>query len=187
MRIDIMNKNHITLFLNTQELQARGYKHGESIRNIELINEIVDEVLWLAQSTHDFDIDAPMKTEASFIPEEGVYIKISTEMAETKREDDSNTSLSHCQYAFRDIEDLISCTSILSDDALGAGEVYYHDGAYILHLEESQFSDYQQYQKVKSIVSEYATETKRSIHVLREYGKPVFTERAFEEIRKHFS
>ncbi|MFD2629691.1 adaptor protein MecA [Oceanobacillus kapialis] len=89
---------------------------------------------------------------------------------------------------FNDFEDVIQLSHYFEDFEGSAEETLYHfDNAYYLYLEFSQDSlDENAQEDIISQVFEFGKDSELTIHLLEEYGKTIFAENTFAQVREYF-
>lgn len=89
---------------------------------------------------------------------------------------------------FKDFEDVIQLSHYFENFEGSAEETLYHfDNAYYLYLEFSQdLLDENAQEDIISQVFEFGKDSELTIHLLEEYGKIIFEENTFEQVRKYF-
>ncbi|WP_139490910.1 adaptor protein MecA [Brevibacillus dissolubilis] len=206
MKIEIIDQHRISLFVNMEELSKRGFNSVNYAQNVEILNEIVDEVLMFALSTHDFEIDHPIVTEATYVPDEGTYILVTakpeedeneadrisltiTASEETEEDPDIIVELDEedkC-FMFADFEDVITVAQRLRYLEMPSTALYHYQNKYILYISKQDFADDIDFEDVMAVLHEYARPTKVTSHVLAEYGRVILSEKALAQLVSHFA
>jgi adapter protein MecA 1/2 len=191
MRIEINHDNTILLFIDHSELVERGFLMENHSENVELINEIVDDVLLFAASSTDyFSIDGSYVTEASYVPNEGAYIKITMLHDQVRKINDKQVShtsnLATPVYVFAHVDDLIDCAMKVPAHLRETGSVYHYQNRYYLLLDESDAQEDRDRSLLVAIVLEYGTKTDLPQAVLLEYGKTIWDADALKQIADVF-
>lgn len=88
--------------------------------------------------------------------------------------------------AFNDFEDIISLAKEKALDSLNT-KLYHFENRYYLYVvfPEDQYTE-EEIDNYLSILLEYGNETQVTIHRVEEYGKEIFSENVFEQVRKYF-
>ncbi|WP_164669461.1 adaptor protein MecA [Virgibacillus doumboii] len=104
-----------------------------------------------------------------------------------EEDDDGNLSLT---VMFNDFEDVIQLSHYLEDNTVEMeNSLFHYDNKYYLYIEfpqEEDEADDDQHEDVISQIFEFADDTEVTIHFLEEYGKQVFENNTFEQVRSHF-
>jgi len=190
MRIEIHHDN-ILLFLDDSELAERGFLMENQSENVALINEIVDDVLlFAASSTDTFSLDGSFHTEASYVPNEGAYIKITmhhNENGQTREKSEIDSSSPHVPiYRFPSVDDLIECAKKVPAHLRERGRVIHYQNAYYLLLEETDCHTDPDTLLLDAIVLEYGTKADLTHAVLVEYGRTIWEKAALKQIADLF-
>lgn len=196
MRIEFHPDRTILLFLDHEELTKRGFISGDDTANIKMINELVDDViLFAASSATDFPFESPIKTEASYVPHEGAYIRIEA-MADSDDDlspvDQLNVDLDRDEsspsmlFSFADFEYLISCAHKMPERLRANGTVFHYGNKYYLLVDGTDLAQ-SEASLVSSIIYDYAEKANIAIPLLKEYGNVIFASAALQEISKRFS
>jgi negative regulator of genetic competence, sporulation and motility len=185
--MEINNNRSITLFLSDEELNIRGFEIEKHEKNIDLINELVDEALLFAESTHGFDtIDLPYKTEFAYVPSQGAYITITFKDVDPQSSQPVSAEKEAACYQFEDFEHLVACSHSLPDALRKCGQLIVFDGKYVLGLEQTEFAQREDYETVLSFLGEFGMKKNVALHLAREYGKVIFAKEALHEIAVRF-
>lgn len=190
MKMEIMDNRTISIFISETELSSRGFDHRDHESNLAMINHFIDEALLFAESTHDFPaLDMPSHTEVAYVPTQGMYITIA--LMETIEElvDESPEEKPHRTSLFftvRDFEDLARCAAKMPERLRNSGKLYVYNDAYLLLLQETDFSIDEDFQTACSIVGEYAKCFEVTSAMADTYGKVIFAGDALQEIALRF-
>ena len=194
MRIEFQPDRTILLFLDNEELTKRGFRNGDDPANIRMINELVDDViLFAASSATDFPFESPIRTEASYIPHEGAYIRIEalTEdqdeeyFAPQREREAAEQDTATTVFSFADFEDLILCAHKMPENVSEIGSVYFYGNKYYLWIDLTDTAG-EEAALIRSVISEYGRKAVLAEAVLREYGNVIFASSALQEIAKKF-
>ena len=194
MRIEFQPDRTILLFLDNEELTKRGFRNGDDPANIRMINELVDDViLFAASSATDFPFESPIRTEASYIPHEGAYIRIEalTEdqdeeyFASQREREVAEQDAATMVFSFADFEDLILCAHKMPESVSEIGSVYFYGNKYYLLIDLTDTAEEEE-ALIRSVISEYGRKADLAEAVLREYGNVIFASSALQEIAKKF-
>lgn len=104
---------------------------------------------------------------------------------EDKLHDDSSLWMT---ATFNDLEDVIQLSHYFQGDYESelVTVLYYYNNKYYIYVElPPELFEYQE--DILSQVLEYSTESDITYHVLDEYGKVIFNENVFTQMRKYFS
>lgn len=85
---------------------------------------------------------------------------------------------------FDDFEDLISLSKMSVSGCQTT--LYSHENRYYLFVDFNELPD-EEVENQLSILLEYASESKMTIHMLKEYGKLIAADHALHTIKKHFA
>jgi adapter protein MecA 1/2 len=89
---------------------------------------------------------------------------------------------------FNDFEDVIQLSHYFTDYHIGIRETLYHfDDTYYLYIEFSEEElEEEEQENIISKVFEFGNDSDITIHVLEEYGKKIFKNDTFAQVRKYF-
>lgn len=108
--------------------------------------------------------------------------------SKSKKEEDEDGNLS-LNVMFNDFEDVIQLSHYFQDNTDKIEDTLFHyDNNYYLYIEfpqDEEVKDDQQEDMI-SQVFEFANDTEVTIHFLEEYGKQIFSDNTFEQVRSHF-
>lgn len=111
----------------------------------------------------------------------------SSDKADENEEEEPEGNLT-LVVGFNDFEDVIQLSHYFQEDTDSFQDsLYYFNGSYYFYLEfidESLDDDAQE--DIISKVFEFGKDTDMTIHYLEEYGKKVFTDDTFEQVRNYF-
>lgn len=90
-------------------------------------------------------------------------------------------------FEFKDLEDLIRLSYSLENNYEKniSTKLYGYDNKYYLYIEMNDLN-IDQHDNLFSQISEFSEETDQTVHLLSEYGKTIFVENVFNQIRTHF-
>ncbi|ASN06514.1 adaptor protein MecA [Virgibacillus necropolis] len=149
--------------------KAQVSKNGE---NIELSTE--------NGKTIDLSVDEDIENML-----EDKFGKSSDKDTEENIEEDGNLSL---VVSFSDFEDVIQLSHYYQDETDSFQDsLYNYNNNYYFYLEfiDESLDDDQQ-EDIISKIFEFGRDTDMTIHYLEEYGKKVFTDDTFEQVRNYF-
>lgn len=111
----------------------------------------------------------------------------SSEKQDEKEEDEEDGNLS-LVVSFQDFEDVIQLSHYFQDETDSFQDsLYYYNNSYYFYLEFIDESlDDDEEEDIISKVFEFGKDTDLTIHYLEEYGKKVFTDDTFEQVRNYF-
>ncbi|WP_217585924.1 adaptor protein MecA [Lentibacillus saliphilus] len=89
---------------------------------------------------------------------------------------------------FRDFEDVIQLSHYMSGELEHVeNKLYHYNDQYYLYVAfDEELMDDDAQEDVMSVLFEFAEDTDITVHVLEEYGKTIFTDDTFAQIRTHF-
>lgn len=142
-----------------------------------------------------FEIAGPIAVEAFTMPTEGVVVVVTRIPNIPGRDDEADTEdeidlalesdvFSTFVFRFADLEDVIRAAHALGSYTLNTG-LYRFAGAYHLFVDEESLLE-DQYDTVWAILHEYGEYSTATRAVLEEYGTPIFSDRALEQIAARF-
>lgn len=101
------------------------------------------------------------------------------------KEDDMNLWMT---AQFRELEDVIQLSHYFQEDyeAELKTVLYSYEGKYYIYV-ELEPAIYEQQEDLLSQVLEYSIESDLTCHMLDEYGKVIFADDVFAQVRKHFT
>ncbi|MBP1947231.1 adapter protein MecA 1/2 [Virgibacillus litoralis] len=111
--------------------------------------------------------------------------------SKSKKEEDEDGNLS-LSVMFNDFEDVIQLSHYFQDNKDKTDKIedtlFHYNNKYYLYIEfpqdEEVEDDHQE--DMISQVFEFANDTEVTIHFLEEYGKQIFADNTFEQVRSHF-
>lgn len=213
MEIERINENTIKLYISYLDIEDLGFKREEiwydRERSEQLFWQMIEEV---HQKEDDFVFEGPLWIQIQAL-DNGIEVIVTksqlsddenaTFSHQEKLEDilgksfldqmnnsseEENDGQSSSIISFKDFEHIIQLSHSFAEELEGIEDVlYHHKDQYYLHLRFDQdiFSD-DAYDDFMSHLLEYAEETKKSIHVLREYGKVIFQTEALAKTKTYF-
>ncbi|PBB06128.1 adaptor protein MecA [Salimicrobium humidisoli] len=138
----------------------------------------------------DKNIDIPMDEKLESLLENEPSEKSTAEDKkdnEGEQEEENKEPLSFVLH-FPDIEDVIQLSHYLTlPDSVHNALYHYEEGYYLsVRFQDENMGDNIQ-ENYLSRLMEFGSETKHTVHVINEYGNPIFEEDALQSIKKHFS
>ncbi|SDQ88796.1 adapter protein MecA 1/2 [Virgibacillus subterraneus] len=111
--------------------------------------------------------------------------------SKSKKEEDEDGNLS-LSVMFNDFEDVIQLSHYFQDNKDKTDKIedtlFHYDNKYYLYIEfpqDEEIKDEHQEDLISQIF-EFANDTEVTIHFLEEYGKQIFADNTFEQVRSHF-
>lgn len=89
-------------------------------------------------------------------------------------------------FVFESFEDVIGLAKKL-DEADIQTSLYFYEEKYYLHIIfDFEITEFDSVLNILSVVSEFANNSKTTIHIIQEYGKQIIESRVLDELNKHF-
>src|SRR5690625_1650090 len=112
----------------------------------------------------------------------------SKELAETKEDEESQSKELSIIFKFNEFEDVIQLSHYLQDAIFDVEKsLYGYRDKYYLYVKFSEtLSESDDHWDLISQILEFGTKSNISVHILREYGKVVFKEKALSQIKSLF-
>lgn len=89
-------------------------------------------------------------------------------------------------FVFESFEDIIGLAKKL-DEADIQTSLYFYEEKYYLHIIfDFEITEFESVLNILSVVSEFANNSKTTIHIIQEYGKQIIESRVLDELNKHF-
>lgn len=211
MEIERIDDDTIKFTLSYIDMEARGFTREEVWNNREKSEELFWDMMDEVDEEIEFYIDGPLWIQVH-AKSEGIEVIVTSAMsadgqwkvspfdendarkifeqgekdfrelenlfkAEAENEQESIENV----FAFKEFEDVIRLASRMHEYGEKTS-LYYYDEKYYLYVaydEEQKLNTY-------SILTEFASPSKITIHLLEEYGKVIFGQNVFQEIEKHF-
>ncbi|RIJ67659.1 MULTISPECIES: adaptor protein MecA [unclassified Rummeliibacillus] len=89
-------------------------------------------------------------------------------------------------FELNQFDDIIDIAYRMPKEADFDNSLYEMDGKFYLHVEFDEDCLMGDLENYLSVISEFADEADKTIHVLEEYGKVIMEENCFENVRKYF-
>lgn len=89
-------------------------------------------------------------------------------------------------FVFESFEDVIGLAKKL-DEADIQTSLYFYEEKYYLHIIfDFEITEFESVLNILSVVSEFANNSKTTIHIIQEYGNQIIESRVLDELNKHF-
>ncbi|MCK1996404.1 adaptor protein MecA [Psychrobacillus psychrodurans] len=89
-------------------------------------------------------------------------------------------------FVFESFEDVIGLAKKL-DEADLQTSLYFYEEKYYLHIIfDFEITEFESVLNILSVVSEFANNSKTTIHIIQEYGKQIIANGVLDELNKHF-
>ena len=89
-------------------------------------------------------------------------------------------------FEFKNFDDLIPLAKSAPEDFDLINELFEYEGKYYLYVDLHEIQDVEDQQDIISPILEYADESSKTIHVIREYGKLIMEGDCFRITREYF-
>ncbi|MEK3978325.1 adaptor protein MecA [Psychrobacillus sp. FSL K6-2836] len=100
--------------------------------------------------------------------------------------DDLEEIPSDYTFVFESFDDVIGLAKKLDETDLQTSLYYYEDKYYLLIVFDFDITEFESVLNTLSIVSEFANNSKTTIHIIQEYGKQIIESGVLDELNKHF-
>ncbi|MDA1475910.1 adaptor protein MecA [Bacillus changyiensis] len=211
MEIERINEHTVKFYISYGDIEDRGFDREEIWYNRERSEELFWEVMDEVHEEEEFAVEGPLWIQVQAL-DKGLEIivtraqlskdgqKLELPIPEDKKQDTEETldalledfrneeqeEEQKLQFVlkFADFEDLI----LLSKMSVSGCQttLYSHDNRYYLFVDFEELPD-EEVENQLSILLEYASESKMTIHMLNEYGTLIVADDALHTIKKHFA
>lgn len=215
MDIERINENTLKLVISYKDIEERGFTKDEIWFNRdkgeELFWVMMDELnddqfdingpLWIQVVAKEVGLELTVTVvstpneffnEQSFdLAEKGghfgnIFESDALNTANTDFVEDKFALLDSAVFKFDNFDDMIPLSKSMPEDFDEVNELYEYEGKYYLYIELDKIPDIEVQQDLISPIYEYAKKSKTTIHVLREYGKPIMEGDSFKVTREYF-
>lgn len=216
MEIERINENTVKFYLSYGDIEARGFSKEDVWYNRdkseELFWDMMDELgddtefevegpLWIQVNAMNDGIEVivtrahlPKNAESSEFPfgiedPEELFDPIFDPIHELEEEMEEEPQVKNQLFVFSDFDKLIPLASRLSaaEDQFES-QLYAFENRYYLNLRfDHSLIEKNRAKDIVSIITEYGTLSKMTIHRIEEYGKAVMDSDVFAQITKYFS
>lgn len=215
MDIERINENTLKLVISYKDIEERGFTKDEIWFNRdkgeELFWVMMDELnddqfdingpLWIQVVAKEVGLELTVTVVSSpneffneqaldFTDKAGHFGNIfESEALNTANADfiaDEFTLLDDIVFEFEKFDDMIPLAKSMPDSFDQINELYEYEGKYYLYIELDKLPDVELQQDLLSPIYEYAKKSKKTIHVLREYGKTIMEGDSFRVTREYF-
>ena len=100
--------------------------------------------------------------------------------------DDLEEIPSDYTFVFESFDDVIGLAKKLDETDLQTSLYYYEDKYYLLIVFDFDITEFESVLNTLSIDSEFANNSKTTIHIIQEYGKQIIESAVLDELNKHF-
>ncbi|MDQ0271108.1 genetic competence negative regulator [Cytobacillus purgationiresistens] len=195
MHLERLNYNKIKIFLTLDDLVDRGLTKEDIWKDSLKWHQLFHEMLEEASDEFGVDIYGTVAVEVFSMQAQGmVMIVTMEEQIEGDEEEelqdgfvDLQIDIGECEnilYEIDDFENVINLAKRLKTVHLPESCLISKDGRFYLFV---PCLDREDEPKVFAILAEYGTLSLKSIHVLLEYGNPIFRENAIFELNQYFN
>ncbi|VEI04930.1 adaptor protein MecA [Kurthia zopfii] len=215
MDIERINENTIKLVISYKDIEERGFTKDEIWYNRdkgeELFWVMMDEV-----NDDQFEINGPLwiQVVAKDVGLELTVTIVTnpTEMLGAGMEDlqakgnqfsnlfdvepfnpnipdfieEEDVLVDEIVFEFKNFDDLIPLAKSAPEDFDLINELFEYEGKYYLYVDLHEIQDVEDQQDIISPILEYADESSKTIHVIREYGKLIMEGDCFRITREYF-
>lgn len=217
MEIERINENTVKFYLSYGDIEDRGFSKEDVWYNRdkseELFWDMMDELgddtefevegpLWIQVNAMNEGIEVivtrahlPKNAESSQFPfgiedPEELFDPIFDAINEsTEEESEEEVQVSDRLFVFNDFEELIQLAPQMDSlDDYFESRLYAFENRYYLNLRfDFALTDVRRSKDIASMVSEYGTPSKMTIHRIEEYGKLVMEQDVFSQLSQYFS
>ncbi|MDN4594193.1 genetic competence negative regulator [Polycladomyces subterraneus] len=194
MRVERLGRDKVRFYLSMDDLLDRGINKEDMWRDIPKVHELFNDMMEQAYQELGFEIAGPVAVEVFALPTQGMVVVVTR--GRTPETDDDldvddmyelEVTLEESEqiiFRFSDFEDLIQAAIRLQSLIREGGKVYAYQNQYFLVFDEEIQTD--NLQAVIAILTEFGEPSTVTEHMLAEYGKPVMTQHAIEQLIRYF-
>jgi len=199
MRVERLSQDKIRIFLTFDDLHERGIEKEDIWRDIPKVHDLFNDMMEQAYEELGFEVMGPVAVEVFALPAQGMVVIVTRGKSQTSSEDDNEyddddiyemeVTLEESDdiiYHFRDFEYLLEACYRVNNVLPEGGKIYRYHERYYLVLDEIDVDNQQLYHTIIALLSEYGEASTVTKYVLAEYGKPVITENAVQQLCDHF-
>lgn len=216
MEIERINENTVKFYLSYGDIEARGFSKEDVWYNRdkseELFWDMMDELgddtefevegpLWIQVNAMNEGIEVivtrahlPKNTESSQFPfgiedPEELFDPIFDAINDPEEESEEELQMTNRVFVFNEFDQVIPLANkmITLEDEFES-QLYAFEDRYYLNLRfDYGLIDKKRAKDIASMVTEYGSASKMSIHRIDEYGKIVMESNVFEQVHKYFS
>ena len=216
MEIERINENTVKFYLSYGDIEARGFSKEDVWYNRdkseELFWDMMDELgddtefevegpLWIQVNAMNEGIEVivtrahlPKSEETSQFPfgiedPEELFDPIFDAINDTEEDSEEELQIKDKLFVFDEFDEVIPLASkMISLEDQFDSQLYAFEDRYYLNLRfDFSLVEKKRAKDIASMVTEYGTASKMSIHRIHEYGTVVMESDVFEQITKHFS
>ncbi|ATH95069.1 adapter protein MecA [Bacillus glycinifermentans] len=212
MEIERINEHTVKFYISYGDIEDRGFDREEIWYNRERSEELFWEMMDEVHEEEEFAVEGPLWIQVQAL-DKGLEIivtkaqlskdgqKLELPIPEDKKHDPAEETLDalledfhkeeqteeqKLQFVlrFNDFEDVISLSKVTISGCQTS--LYTHENRYYLFVDFNEMPD-KEIENQLSILLEYASESKMTIHMLKEYGTLITADHALDTINKYFS
>ncbi|KKB73344.1 MULTISPECIES: adaptor protein MecA [Bacillus] len=212
MEIERINEHTVKFYISYGDIEDRGFDREEIWYNRERSEELFWEMMDEVHDEEEFAVEGPLWIQVQAL-DKGLEIivtkaqlskdgqKLELPIPEDKKHDPAEETLDalledfhkeeqteeqKLQFVlrFNDFEDVISLSKVTISGCQTS--LYTHENRYYLFVDFNEMPD-EEIENQLSILLEYASESKMTIHMLKEYGTLITADHALDTINKYFS
>ncbi|MFD2640326.1 adaptor protein MecA [Piscibacillus salipiscarius] len=191
MRLERLSVNQFKIFLTYDDLQERGYSKEDLWDNLPRANQLFQDMLYEACEELNMDLDGMLVVKVHMLQAQGMII-IVTQNEYDESENDEYIELKVTMdeskemiFIFNDLEDVIQAAKRVQYKYDLTSSLYSYDDSYYLHINETSLTEKIR-QDLISVISEYASPSTLTSHILSEHGIPIAKENALQIFVKYF-
>lgn len=199
MRVERLSQDKIRIFLTFDDLHERGIEKEDIWRDIPKVHDLFNDMMEQAYQELGFEVMGPVAVEVFALPAQGMVVIVTRGRSQASSEDDNEyddddiyemeVTLEESDeiiYYFKDFEHLLEACHRVSAVLLEGGKIYRYNERYYLVLDEIDIENQQLYHTIIALLSEYGEASTVTKYVLAEYGKPVISINAVQQLCEHF-
>ncbi|MBQ0137676.1 MAG: adaptor protein MecA [Kurthia sp.] len=215
MDIERINENTLKLIISYKDIEDRGFTKDEIWYNRdkgeELFWVMMDELnddqfeingpLWIQVVAKEVGLELTVtvvNTPDEFFNDSAFDLSnkgghfgniFESDSMQTVHADfvgDNETLLEEAVFELENFDDMISLAKSMPEQFDEINELYEYEGKYYLYIELKNITDIELQQNFLSPILEYAKRSQKTIHVLREYAKPIMEGNSFSTTRAYF-
>ncbi len=192
MRLEKLSHNKFKIFLTFDDLVERGITRDDLWYDLPRVHQLFHDMMYEATDELGIELFGMLSVQVHLLQAQGMLIVVTqSDQLDEDFDDDyieMKVTLDESKemiFAFESFEDIIQVSQHLHHLGVDGGDVHYFEDYYYMRLGEGTLK-YQNREHMIAIMSEFASPSTITSHRLTEYGNPIFTELAVQQIINYF-
>lgn len=192
MRLERLSSNQFKIFLTFDDLIERGLTKEDLWRDLPRMQALFHDMMYEASDELGFELEGVLLVQVHVMQAQGMLIIVTQSHMDDEEDEEyieMKVTLDESEeliFLFDSFEDLIQLATHLGQVGISGGSVYYFEGNYYMQLTDESVVGLNR-EHIIALLSEFSSPSILTSHRLLEYGKPIMSDNAVQQLNTYFA